>query len=67
MGSQSGISVPNRMDAYLDTATTKAEKIRHKGASQQPEAPHLVGAGQPRGLPDTQKDNARERPKLGIF
>lgn len=32
-------------DAYLYAATKEAEKIRDKGASEVPEASHLVGVG----------------------
>lgn len=49
-----GLEFQPQWDAYLDTATEEAAKIRDKGASELPEAPHLVKAGQPRARPDTQ-------------
>lgn len=49
-----GLEFQPQWDAYLDTATEEVEKIRNKGASERLEAPHLVGAGQPGALPDTQ-------------
>lgn len=67
MGRWAGISAPFPQvgDAYLDTATEAAEEIRHKGASELPEAPHLAGAGQPRAGPDTQTTPGGDR--LGVF
>lgn len=54
---QPGWNFSLKKDAYLDTAT-KAEKIRDKGTSQLPEAPHLVRAGWPRALPNTQNTDS---------
>lgn len=47
-----GLEFQPQWDAYLDTTTEEVEKIRNKGASELLEAPHPVGAGQPRALPD---------------
>lgn len=65
---QLGWNFNPKLDAYLDTATKEAVKIRGKGASELQEAPHLVGAGQPRALPDTQNtDNPWRRLRLGVL
>lgn len=63
-----GLEFQPQWDAYLDTATKEVGKIRDKGASELPEAPHLVGAGRLRALPDTQNtDNPWGRLRLGFL